>query len=61
MVYLDRKPGFYKKGPLQFKLHFGTIEEIIEKANEPPELSSVPAPESEAPDEDGSSGPDNCA
>ena len=30
--YLFRKPGFYKKGPLKFCLHFGTIDELREKA-----------------------------
>lgn len=30
--YLLRKPGFYKKGPGQFKLYFGTMEEIVERA-----------------------------
>ncbi|MHB1361883.1 MAG: hypothetical protein ACYCW5_04710 [Thermoleophilia bacterium] len=30
--YLLRKPGFYKKGPGQFKLYLGTVEEIVEMA-----------------------------
>jgi len=30
--YLLKKPGFYKKGPGQFLLHFGTVDEIVERA-----------------------------
>ena len=30
--YLFRKPGLYKKGPLKFCLHFGTINELMEEA-----------------------------
>lgn len=29
---LHGKPGFYKKGPLQFGLYFGTLDEMEEKA-----------------------------
>lgn len=30
VVYLFRKPGFYKKGQLDFCLYFGTLEELRE-------------------------------
>ena len=30
VVYFPGKPGFYKKGPLHFRLDFGTIEELQE-------------------------------
>ncbi|MCL4473546.1 MAG: hypothetical protein M1455_06355 [Actinobacteria bacterium] len=42
VVYLDRKPGFYKKGPLKFKLYFGTIEELREKGEEAQKPKAVP-------------------
>ena len=43
VVYLHRKPGFYKKGPMRFELYFGTLEEIEEKIEEAKRLK--PAPE----------------
>lgn len=46
VVYLDRKPGFYKKGPGEFKLHFGTWDEMSEKAREESEV------EPDKPDDD---------
>ena len=47
VVYLHRKPGFYKKGPLKFGLYLGTLEEIEEKAEEAKGLKPVP-PEDES-------------
>lgn len=52
VVYLKRQPGFYKKGPGQFELNFGTFEEIREKALQEAEqearLKTVP-PEEDRP------------
>jgi hypothetical protein len=42
VVYLNGKPGFYKKGPGQFKLSFGSLEDLVEKAREDSELKVVP-------------------
>lgn len=50
--YFPGKPGFYKKGPGEFKLTFGTLEDFIEEAEEKANLSkkkrqleSVPDPQ----------------
>lgn len=32
VTHLHGKPGFYKKGPCQFSLYFGTLDEMVEKA-----------------------------
>ena len=42
VVYLKRKPGFYKKGPGQFGLYLGTLEEIAEEAEKAKRLKPVP-------------------
>ncbi len=46
--YLERKPGFYKKGPMNFKIHFGTLDEIEAKADEAKKPRLVPDPPDES-------------
>ena len=45
--YLLHKPGFYKKGPGKFMLHFGTLDEVLEQAREKKGLEIVKEEEQE--------------
>ena len=49
--YLLRKPGFYKKGPCQFKLYLGTLDELIDEAMTGPDLKPVAGSPDEEPDQ----------
>lgn len=49
--YLFRKPGFYKKGPLDFCLYFGTLEELVDEAMAGPDLKPVTGNPDEGPDQ----------